>query len=103
MTPTRLFLPVLFILSLLSAQQVGAAHTLRHALERSQQTEKHSAHPSACEKCEHYAQLGSALNGGSYLPPLLSTETEAAVSCAATFQTYHIPAAIARGPPVFRQ
>lgn len=96
----RLFLPLLFALSLLSAQQVGAAHAVRHALEQSQQKDKHSAHSTVCEKCENYAQLGSALNVGCYLPPLLPADTEAAVSFAATFQTIHTPAAIARGPPV---
>lgn len=99
----RLFLPLLFALSLLSAQQVGAAHTIRHALERAQHKDHHSSHPPVCEKCENYAHMGSALTVGSYLPPLLSTETEAAVSCAAVFQTFHTPAAIARGPPVSRQ
>jgi hypothetical protein len=103
MSSMRIFLPLLFALSLLCAQQAGAAHAVHHALEQSQQKGKHSSHSTVCEKCENYAQLGSALNVGSYLPPLLPANPEAAVSFAATFHTIHTLAAIARGPPLFLQ
>jgi hypothetical protein len=96
---SRLLLPLLFVLSLLTAQQVGAAHTLRHTLAEQSQQDKHAPHSPACEKCENYAQLGSALNVASFdFTPLLghaATVPQAIVR----FRSFQTPAAVARGPP----
>jgi hypothetical protein len=102
MKMSRLFTPLLFALSLLFAQQVGAAHTLRHTLEDLSQQNKQLPHP-ACEKCEHYAQLCSALNVATFdfTPPVFFSE--AIRHFVVTFQSIRAPAAVARGPPAFLQ
>ena len=96
---SRLFTPLLFALSLLFAQQVGAAHVLRHTLQEQSQQNKQLPH-QACEKCAHYAQLGSALNVAvlDFAPPLEFAETIRHV--AVTFHSIHTLTAVARGPPV---
>jgi hypothetical protein len=95
---SRLFTPLLFALSLLFAQQVGAAHVLRHTLEEQSQPNKNLPHP-ACEKCEHYAQLCSALNVATFdfTPPVLFGE--ATPHFAVSFHSSHTLTAFARGPP----
>lgn len=101
MKSSRFFLPVLVTLALLSAQQVGAAHTIRHAVQQLQQHDQDVSHGGACEKCENYFQLGSALNVGIYTPPLIEAPAEAALPFFARFLTLALPAATARGPPAF--
>lgn len=103
MNPARLILPLLCALSLLFAQQAGAAHTLSHALEQQSQQHKHSSDSPACEKCAAYAQLGSALNAATiaFVPPQISSTAQWHHSTA--FQTLHLLAAVARGPPAFLQ
>ena len=96
---SRLFTPLFFALSLLFAQQVGAAHVLWHTLQEESQQNKNLPHP-ACEKCEHYAQLCSALNVAAidFTPPALFDEQVR--QPAVRFHSIHTLAAVARGPPV---
>lgn len=98
---SRLLLPLLFALSLLTAQQAGAAHAVHHALAEQSQQDKQAPHSPACEKCATYAQLGSALNVAAFdfTPPASSGATQ--VHFAAGFRSIDIPAATARGPPAF--
>lgn len=100
MKPLKLFLPLLIALSLLFAQQAGAAHAIQHDLEHSQEQGKHSGHDPACEKCAQYAQLGSALKTSLFDLPLVAARSETAVFSAPAFITVHVRAALARGPPV---
>lgn len=97
---SRLFTPLLFALSLLFAQQVGAAHVLRHTLEEQSQQNKQLPHP-ACAKCQNYTQLGSALNVAAFdfTPPVFFNE--GIRRFAVTFQSIRTPVAVARGPPAF--
>ena len=103
MKSARLILPLLCALSLLFAQQAGAAHTLSHALEEQSQHDKHPSDSPACEKCAAYAQLGSALSAGTtaFTPPQISGVTIRRST--ASFQTIHLLAAVARGPPALLQ
>ena len=96
---SRLFAPLLFALALLFAQQVGAAHVLRHTLQEESQQNKHLPHP-ACEKCENYAQLCSALNVAvlDFTPPHVAVEIEKHFAVA--FRSFHTLTAVARGPPI---
>jgi hypothetical protein len=103
MNPSRLILPLLCAFSLLLAQQVGAAHTLSHTLEELSQHEKHTSDSPACEKCAAYAQLGSALSNGAIDFTPLKISSEAVRHIAATFQSIHLLAAVARGPPSILQ
>lgn len=103
MKPSRLLLPIFVALSLLSAQQVGAAHTIRHTLQHASQQDKNTTHNGACEKCENYFQLGSALNVGIVTPPALDAPAESAAPFVAHFTTPALPAATARGPPALLQ
>ena len=98
MKMSRLFTPLLFALCLLFAQQVGAAHVLRHTLQEQSQQNKKLPHP-ACEKCEHYAQLCSALNVATFdfTPPAFFDEEIRHVAVA--FRSIPSLAAVARGPP----
>ena len=95
---SRLFTPLLFALSLLFAQQVGAAHVLRHTLQEQSQQNKQLPH-QACEKCEHYVQLCSALNVATldFAPPPVAAETIRHFAVA--FRSTHTLTAVARGPP----
>jgi hypothetical protein len=99
MKPSRLFLPLVVALSLLSAQQVGAAHTIRHALQQLGHQDQDASHSGACEKCENYFQLGSALGVGLYTPPLLDAPAESGTPFVEHFTSLAPPAAAARGPP----
>lgn len=99
--PRTIFFPLLFVFSLLFAQQVGAAHALHHVLEdlTRQQADKQALHSDLCEKCADYAKLGSALSVGTYdfTPLLVSDETVQQRVIA--FRPIHIFAAAARAPP----
>ena len=96
---SRLFTPLFLALALLFAQQVGAAHVLWHTLQEQSQQNKNLPHP-ACDKCAHYAQLGSALSVAilDFTPPLFFNEEIRHV--AVIFRSIDILAADARGPPV---
>ena len=96
---SRLFLPFVVALSLLSAQQAGAAHTIAHAVQQSQQQDQDASHGGACEKCENYFQLGNALSIGIYTPPALTAAAEPAAPFVAHLQIVSLRAATARGPP----
>jgi hypothetical protein len=95
---SRLFTPLFFALALLFAQQVGAAHVLRHTLQELSQQNKKLPHP-ACEKCENYAQLCSALNVAvfDFTPPIFFHEEIR--QFAISFHSIHSLTAVARGPP----
>lgn len=97
------FLLLAFVL--LFAQQAGAAHALHHALEdlTQQQEEQQAPHSDTCEKCADYAQLGSALNVGTYdfIPLLVSDETIQHRTI--LFRSIPVLAAAARGPPQFQR
>lgn len=101
MKMSRLLLPLLFVLLLVSAQQFGAVHALHHAIEdlTQQHDDKQVPHSDACWKCAAYAQLGSALNVAAFdfIPPALSGT--ALPHIAVAFRSIHILAANARAPP----
>jgi len=99
----RLFMPLFFLLALLSAQQLGAIHALSHALSEQSEKDKHVPHSTACELCEIYAQLSSALSATvfDFIPPIFSSE--AIHHVATNFQSVSILVAVARGPPAFLQ
>ena len=103
MKSSRLFQPLFLAFALLFAQQGGAAHALSHALEQTRQQDKQAPHSPACEQCETYAQLGSALNVGTYDFSLAVTSGEEVQHCAIAFRSIHVLAAAARGPPAFLQ
>lgn len=99
----RLLLPLVFAFTLLSAQQVGAAHALSHAFEEQSQKDKQAPHSTVCEKCATYAQLGSALSVGDYDFDLPQVSDEVVVHFADTVHFFHILAVAARGPPSLHQ
>jgi uncharacterized membrane protein len=100
---SRLFLPVSLAFALLFAQQVGAEHSLSHALEELSQKDKQAPHSRACDKCDAYAQLGSALTVGAYVLPLPPALVEEVRHFADSIHYFHILAAAARGPPSLHQ
>lgn len=92
---------LLLAFALLFAQQVGAMHTLHHALEdlTQQQDDKQAPHSDACEKCANYTQLGNALSVGAYdFTPLLVSGASIQLNTD-VFRSILILAAAARGPP----
>lgn len=103
MKPPRLLLPLLFILSLLSAQQFAAVHALHHALADLAQQQHHDdqqlPHSETCWKCAAYAQFGSALNVAvfDFRPPIATGMP--APSSVVVFRSIHTLTAAARGPP----
>lgn len=96
-----IFFPLLLALALLFAQQVGAAHALHHALEdlTQQQEDKQAPHSNTCEQCAAYAQLGSALNVGTYDFVPLPVSDEAVQHRSISIRSTHTLPAAARGPP----
>jgi len=96
---SRIFFPLLLAFALLFAQQGGAAHALRHALEKQSQQDKQSPHSLSCEQCATYAQLGSALSNANHSFALLATAEGRAQQSIGSFRSIQIPAAVARGPP----
>jgi hypothetical protein len=99
----RLLLPLVFAFTLLSAQQVGAAHALSHTFEEQSQKDKQAPHSKICEKCATYAQLGSALSVGDYDFYLPQVSDEVVGHFADTFHSFHVLAVTARGPPSLHQ
>ncbi len=97
MTLSRLFLSLFLMLSLLFAQQAGAAHALGHVLKQSQ--DHHSAPSTTCDECENYAQLGAALNVGTYVTPLRALPQAAILQTIFVAPSHQPLAAPARGPP----
>ena len=100
-----LTLPLLLAFALLFAQQVGAVHALHHALENlaQQQEDKQSQNSSTCEQCAAYAQLGSALNVGSYDLALLQVSNTRGQYSALYFHSTPALPAVARGPPPLQE
>ena len=109
---SRAYFPLLLVLTLLFAQQVGAMHALSHAfanqgqnqptqqIPEHQSPDKQSSHnPAACGQCAAYTQLGSALNGAIGL--LLATAGIAAVARSTLFHLRSTQplTVVARGPP----
>ncbi|MBI3903206.1 MAG: hypothetical protein HY306_09760 [Nitrosomonadales bacterium] len=93
------FFPLLLACALLFAQQAGAAHTLRHALEDLTQHDAQTSHSDTCQQCADYAQLGNALVAAAqdFSPLLVSAKTLPHITIA--FRTTLLLAAVARGPP----
>ena len=100
MPSSRLLLPLFLAFALLFAQQSGAAHALSHTFEQSRQHDQHSSHSPACEQCATYAQLGSALNVGTYDFALVAAASEIVSHSPISFRSIHVVAAPARGPPL---
>lgn len=96
---SRIFFPLLLAFALLFAQQAGAAHALRHALENQSQQDKQTPHSLNCEQCATYAQLGSALGSATHSFALFATADDLVQHRVSTFRTIHTLAAVARGPP----
>ena len=103
---SRAFFPLLLVLTLLFAQQVGVMHALGHALAKQgqDQQDKQTPHyPAACGQCAAYTQLGSALNGA--ISFLLAVAAIVAVvrTGTITFRSTQPLVVVARGPPTFLQ
>ena len=96
-----ILLPLLLAFSLLFAQQVGVAHALHHALENLAQQQQDNPSPAseACEKCDAYAQLASALNVGTYDLVLLRVSNEIIEPRFISSRSTPALASVARGPP----
>ena len=99
----RLFLPLLFALSLLFAQQGGISHALRHILAEQKQQDKHAPHSNTCDQCASYAQLGGALNSTIHTFALTIISSSALPQRSVTFNSFHVIAATARGPPLLQR
>ena len=99
------FFPLLFALALLFAQQAGAVHVISHALEHltQQQKDKDAPHSDACEQCENYAQLGSALNSAIHSFAVITVPAEVVRHISTTPRSIHVLSAAARGPPALLQ
>jgi len=99
MRSPRLFLPLLLALALLSAQQEGVEHALIHGFEQQSQKDKQAPHSNTCDKCNTYAQLGSALNPGNFNFVAAQASAESIRPFSPFFRTIHSLTAVARGPP----
>ena len=114
---SRAYFPLLLVLTLLFAQQVGFVHALGHALanqgqnqadtqkpDKQNQPDKQSSHNStACGQCATYTQLGSALNGAPVLLLTSAGITAKARSATSTVYSTQPLTVVARGPPDFLQ
>jgi hypothetical protein len=96
---SRIFFPLLLAFALLFAQQGGASHVLRHALEKQSQQDKQTSHSLSCEQCATYAQLGSALSSAIHSFALIAPAEGRSQPSISTFRSIQILAAVARGPP----
>jgi len=93
----RRYCHLLFLaFALLLAQQEAAAHMVIHAAE---QHKKHSSNSPACEKCQLYAELGSALHASTYSVAALGESAQPAWRVACTCPASPAPGAHARAPP----
>ena len=98
----RLLLPLLFVFSLLFAQQGGITHALRHTMAEQSKQDKQSPHTPACDQCASYAQLGGALNSAIHTFAIISSSNTAVQQCTVAFTTTQPVAASARGPPALQ-
>ena len=114
---SRVYFPLLLVLTLLFAQQVGVMHALSHTVANlgqkqadaqkqpgTQKPDKQSSHSSAaCGQCAAYTQLGSALNGA---PGLLLASAGIVAKVRSTTVNFYFTqplTVVARGPPDFLQ
>lgn len=99
----RPLLPFYLLLALLCAQQAGGTHAISHALEHARQQDSSQPAQTACEQCEHYAQLGSALGmvSPALAPP--SAAYEIATHIFLSYSPRLLSGAAARGPPALLQ
>lgn len=101
MKPNRVLTSLFLACTLLFAQQAGAAHALGHAFEHSRLQDKQAPDSPACDKCEQYAQMGSALHACPFaLFHPLATGVTVPPHEAAPHST-NVLSADARGPPAF--
>lgn len=98
MKPLRLFLPLLFTLALLFAQQGGLAHSFTHALEEHSQDQS-LPHDKHCELCAAYAQVGSALGSSNIHFDFASCLEETTSTLSVTFRSVAFSIFAARAPP----
>ncbi len=99
----RLFLPLLLALTLLFAQQGGISHALRHILAEQKQQDKQAPHSNTCDQCASYAQLGGALNSTLHTFALATISSSALPQRSVSFNSIHVIAATARGPPLLQR
>ncbi len=93
----RLASSLLFAFALVFTQQEGMAHILSHTLD---QQSKQSPDSPACEKCQHYAQLGNAVHSAAYSFATLGTTAEVVRYALPSCQATPVAGAPARGPPL---
>ena len=97
MKHNRVLTSLFLAFALLFAQQAGAAHAFSHAVERQQ--DKQAPDSPACDKCEQYAQMGSALHAAPLDLPFANATSASAPQQANSLHSADILAAAARGPP----
>lgn len=99
------FIPAaLFSILLFFSQQNALLHVLHHAYnEKTQQQDKQTPHPNACEQCTSYSQLGSTLNSSLFSFDLLASLTQELALRRFPVHTQHTLTATARGPPAFQR
>ncbi len=95
----RALTPLFFAFALLFAQQAGAAHALTHAFEQTRQQDGQAPDSPACDKCEQYAQMGSALHVSAFHLPGAAATGTVALQKDGSCRSADIYAAAARGPP----
>ena len=103
MFSSRLFLPLLFAFTLLFAQQGGISHALRHVLAEQKQQDKQAPHPTTCDQCASYAQLGGALNSAFHSFAVTTLSSTTVQQRTVIFNSIHVIAATARGPPALHK
>ncbi len=94
---TRALTSLFLAFTLLFAQEAGAAHAFSHAIERQQ--DKQAPDSPACDKCEQYAQAGSALHASPFSLPFANVPRMAAMQRTRALHSAPVLAAAARGPP----
>ncbi len=96
---SRLFLPLLFTLSLLFVQQSGFAHGISHTL--AEQQEQSLPHDKHCDLCAVYAQLDSAVGSTPFDFAVLSQRPSELQSNPVSYLSATLLAFAARAPPSF--
>lgn len=97
---SRLFLPLFFALSLLSAQQGSMAHAFSHLFaEQGHEQDKQAPHSLSCEKCASYAQLGSALHSALHEFTIGTFSDTQLIDAFDPFHSHQSLVVSARGPP----